>query len=71
MKCPLLSRATQYPDEAIGIDAWDCLKEECAWWGTWTTEKSEEESGCCLPVLTSILSEIMNKMPHEKQSRRR
>ena len=32
MKCPLRNTQTQYPDETVGIDAWDCLKEECAWW---------------------------------------
>lgn len=30
MKCPLQNTTTHYPDGRVGIDTWDCLKEECA-----------------------------------------
>ncbi len=32
MKCPLRNTTTHYPDERVGIDMWDCLEAECAWW---------------------------------------
>ena len=70
MKCPLLVIHMLQEPNKVDLAKVECGKEECAWWGTWTTEKSEEQSGCCLPVLTSIMSEIMSKMPHEEQFRR-
>lgn len=70
MKCPLLSLTKAQFWNKTGIFAEDCLKEGCAWWGTWTTDKSEEETGCCLPVLTSVMSAIRNEMPHEGQFRK-
>lgn len=32
MKCPLRSVGTHEHDEICGIDTFDCLKEECAWY---------------------------------------
>jgi len=62
MKCPLFVTGRCAEGASVLDSMTDCLKEECAWWGTWTTERSEEATGCCLPVLTSVMSEVMNKM---------
>jgi len=32
MKCPLRKSEFQQPSGAHGVDMYDCLKEECAWW---------------------------------------
>jgi len=70
MKCPLLALGWSAARGNEKIFKPDCLKENCAWWGTWTTEKSDEQTDCCLPVLVSVLSAIRNEMPHEEQFRK-
>lgn len=67
MKCPVLTQDEEFIPTGIKYTPKECLKEECVWWGTWTTEESEEQTGCCFPVLTSILSEIMWRMTHSKE----
>ena len=70
MKCPIQLHAYHIAGKDMDIHDTECSQGECAWWGTWTMEKSEEQSGCCFPVLTSIVSEIMSRMPHEEQFRK-
>lgn len=45
----------------------DCLKEECAWYGTFIVDRSTEATGCCLPLLTEVLSEIIDKTPRARE----
>lgn len=67
MKCPLTGFVKVVAKGDAAYDWKDCLKEECAWWGTHTVNTSTEATGCCLSILTEILSEIMSKMPHVGQ----
>lgn len=58
MKCPLQLAGRAEVDVAEHYLGGDCLREECAWWGTWTTDPSEAQTGCCFPVLTTIFSNM-------------
>lgn len=70
MKCPLRIIAISN-EESWGIPAvYECIKEECAWWGLYRVSK-EEEIGCCgLLAIALALTDIMRKMPHENQFRK-
>ena len=70
MKCPLLSASITTEDRRQGYQEWDCLEEECACW-----DKAREMCvGSSLLVeialLTKVLSDIRDKMPHELQFRK-
>lgn len=70
MKCPLRYLETHYPDEQIGRDQLDCLKEECAWW----IKEADQCAAALAPrhlfTLEKMLGLILDKMPHELQFRK-
>ncbi len=57
MKCPLRNTTTHYIGEEVGIDAFDCLQEECAWWS--------EQHGHCVILACQQTAEKLAKTLEE------
>jgi len=62
MKCPLRSISTKYPDEQIGHDDLNCLKEECAWWDEPCEWCAILTLSRALTALGSVVDEIKEKL---------
>jgi len=67
MKCPLRYIETRYPDEQIGREQLDCLKEECAWWVKASESCAMEAIPRIIGYVGSELKTIKEKMPHAGQ----
>lgn len=63
MKCPLRSAITHYPLEEVGIDTFDCLEEECAWWNDTVKACSITQIGVSLMAINAHLRDIASKTP--------
>ena len=69
MKCPLRNTTSPYPDGQVGIDTWDCLKEECAWWDSQDKRCGLMTIAGCLKTHLGWMGDLVDKMPHEEQFR--
>lgn len=70
MKCPLLTIALGPLAAKEAVEMGDCIKEECAWWDSDVEQCCIETIALSLSGILGYLSEIENKIPHEKQFRR-
>lgn len=70
MKCPITRARQVIDEEAFKYKIGDCLQEECAWWGKYLEADGKEIDCCSVPAIALALSDIMNRMPTEKQFRK-
>lgn len=70
MRCPLT--ITRYKQLSVveEVQAFDCLKEECGVWDKVLKQCVALSIGDWLENIHSVLSGMLDKMPHEKQFRR-
>ena len=71
MKCPLFIMSDTRVQLGEETEIGDCLKEECAWWGLYRVSEDKERGCCSVPAIALCLTDIIVKMPHEEQFRRR
>jgi len=65
MKCPLLIIANFLEAGRNSPTEVDCLQAECAWWDKVQSQCVALSVGDWLENIHSILSGVLNKMPHE------
>ena len=70
MKCPIFHQQWLRAAAPNLPDASECLKEECAWWDKVLEQCIAISIGDWLENIHSILSGMLDKMPHEGQFRR-
>ena len=70
MKCPLFCIGDYNLPALIEGPAFNCLKEECAWWNSELEACFVVSLELELASLVEVLTAIGSKMPHEEQFRK-
>jgi len=71
MKCPLLLIERTYRAEPGKRNIGNCIKEACAWWDVAFDTCGFLSMEADLKAISNFLDEICQKMPHEKQFRKK
>lgn len=70
MKCPMQTLIIQNAGTVQGIDFFQCIEKECAWWSSIKGKCGIILLGEASHTIGGILLEIREQMPHEAQFRK-
>ena len=62
MKCPIPYVYRSQPSAIVEAEMRDCLKGECAWWGTYVYPDGYEMDCCSIDAIALALTDMLRQM---------